>query len=295
MKVTIVCGLLGAGKTSFIRNVLDAAGERIAVMVNDFGQAGIDGEILSSSGLNVIELPSGCVCCSLRTDLVSAFKKVSQEFNPDHVVIEPSGIASPGAVLEALHGLFDGPITVVGIVDASEFLELHAEEIYGRFFLEQVTLSDLVVVNKTDISGETKADETVAAIEELNPRAVVAKTVQARLNMPLPGGGASGRPGVYSDSHFNYETVSLKLAGIVSLESMLDILSRAREGAFGTVVRAKALVETDRGPYRLDLSRGRIDASEFGQPVGDSRLVLIGTGLDGRKLRELTDAMPEKK
>lgn len=291
MKVTIVCGLLGAGKTSFIRNVLDAAQERIVVLVNDFGQAGIDGEIMSSSGLDVIELPSGCVCCSLRTDLVSAFKRISEEFKPDHIVIEPSGIASPAAVLDALQGLFDGSITVVGIVDASEFLELHSEEIYGRFFLEQVTLSDLVVVNKTDISGEAKADETVTAIEGLNPSAVVVKTVEARLNMPLPEGDAAKRPVTHSHSHFNYETLSLRLAGTVTFESIRDLLARANEGAFGTVVRAKALVDTDRGPFRLDLSGGRLDAAEFGHPVSESRLVVIGAGLNEQKLRSLAESL----
>src|SRR5512147_2662837 len=115
MLITVVCGLLGSGKTTFIRNYVRGLTGRVVVLVNDFGAAGIDGEIFSAGGIETIELPSGCVCCTLRFDLITTIKKIAKEFEPEHLVIEPSGVASPSAVLEALEDAGAGPASVVGI------------------------------------------------------------------------------------------------------------------------------------------------------------------------------------
>ena len=115
MKVTLVCGLLGAGKTSFIRNCIDSAGEKTVVLVNDFGSLGIDGEIISSGGLESVELPSGCICCTLKMDLIDALKRIDRDMSPEHLVIEPSGLASPSGVLEAIGVLEYSRLDVVCI------------------------------------------------------------------------------------------------------------------------------------------------------------------------------------
>src|SRR5512139_3098731 len=135
MRTTVVCGLLGAGKTTFIRNFLGRGEERAVVLVNDFGQAGIDGEIFSAGGIEAVELPSGCVCCTLKFDLITTVERVLAAFAPEHLVVEPSGVASPSGILEALASARVGPVTVVGLVDATEFLELRRAEMYGTFFL----------------------------------------------------------------------------------------------------------------------------------------------------------------
>ena len=128
MKTTIVCGMLGAGKTSFIQDQLTRQDGKTVVLVNDFGETGIDGEILSLGGIDVKELPSGCVCCTLKFDLITTIEKILRDWNPDHLMIEPSGIASPSGVMEALDALHLQPVTVVGIIDVTEFLEAHASE-----------------------------------------------------------------------------------------------------------------------------------------------------------------------
>ena len=116
MKISLVCGLLGAGKTSFIINFLKEANEKCVVLVNDFGKLGIDGEVLSSGGLETVTLPSGCVCCSLKQDLIESIDRVVKEFAPEHLVIEPSGIASPSGVLEALHQVEHGELKVASTI-----------------------------------------------------------------------------------------------------------------------------------------------------------------------------------
>ncbi len=191
MKTTVVCGLLGSGKTTFIRNYVRGLTGRVVVLVNDFGAAGIDGEIFSAGGIEAIELPSGCVCCTLRFDLITTIRKISQEFAPEHLVIEPSGVASPSSVLEALEDAGAGPASVVGIVDAAEFTELQDSGMYGSFFEDQLKSSDVVLVNKTDIAEEEKISETIRRIESINPRAIVLRTVNAKTqkeSLPLPAG-----------------------------------------------------------------------------------------------------------
>src|SRR5512143_2198207 len=102
MKTTVVCGLVASGTTTSIKNILRDRKEKTVVLVNDFGAAGIDGEIFSAGGIESVELPSGCVCCTLRTDLITTITKIRNQFNPQQLFIEPSGIASSTAVIEAI-------------------------------------------------------------------------------------------------------------------------------------------------------------------------------------------------
>jgi G3E family GTPase len=173
-----------------------------------------------------------------------------------------------------------GPATVVGLVDASEFLELHRAELYGAFFLDQIVNADVILVNKTDLAGEAATRETVGVIEALNPRAIVLRTVRAALAAPLP----EVRPGKRADpcgsAHFRFETLSLRLVPGAPFEALEKLLRALADGRHGKVVRAKSLVDTDRGPWRFDLAFGSLSSAPFGQPVAESRMVVIGEGLD---------------
>ena len=91
------------------------------MLVNDFGAAGIDGEIFSAGGIESVELPSGCVCCTLRVDLITTIQRIVKQFAPDHLLIEPSGVASPSGVLEALESAGTASASVIGLVDVAEF------------------------------------------------------------------------------------------------------------------------------------------------------------------------------
>ena len=285
MKTTVVSGMLGSGKTTFIIHLLQDSRERAVVLVNDFGALGIDGEVFSSGGIEAVELPSGCVCCTLKFDLITTIERVLKTFAPEHLVIEPSGVASPSGVLEALESARVGPATVVGLVDASEFLELHRAEMYGAFFLDQVVNADLILVNKTDLVGEAAARETVGVIEALNPGAVVLCTVRAALDAPLPEARPGKRVVPGGHAHFRFETLALRIASGAPFESLEGLLRELAGGRHGKVVRAKALVATDRGPWRFDLAFGSLSSEPFGKPVAEGRMVVIGAELDAAAIR----------
>src|SRR5512143_3869521 len=181
MKTTVVCGLVASGTTTSIKNILRDRKEKTVVLVNDFGASGIDGEIFSAGGIEAVELPSGCVCCTLKFDLITTITKIVGEFAPQHLVIEPSGVASPSGVLEALESAGIEDVSVIGIVDATEFAELHDSGMYGSFFEDQLVRSDVVLVNKTDLAGEENIRGTIRRIEAVNPRAIVLRSVNAEV------------------------------------------------------------------------------------------------------------------
>jgi G3E family GTPase len=285
MKTTVVSGMLGSGKTTFIGNLLRDTRERAVVLVNDFGALGIDGEVFSAGGIEAVELPSGCVCCTLKFDLITTIGRIRERFAPEHLVIEPSGVASPSGVLEALDSAGVGPVSVIGLVDATEFLELHEAEMFGTFFRDQILNAGVILVNKTDLAGDAASAATVAVIEGMNPAAIVVRTVRAAFDGTLPDVARTG-PGVNAGhAHFRFDTVSFALPAGVPLAALEGLMADLERGRYGRAVRAKALAATDRGPWRLDLAFGSLASAAFGAPVADGRMVVIGAGLDAGRLR----------
>ena len=180
MRVNLVCGFLGSGKTTLMRRILAERGgrERMAVIVNEFGQVGIDGQILEGANVDVVELTAGCFCCVLKGSLVSAVEELRDVKRVDRIAIESSGVSQPGelvAVLAdpAIKASVDlGP--VVTVVDASRFAA--HRKVLGGFYTDQVKHADVVLLNKRDL---TRPDALAAVRDEvraLNPRARVVET-----------------------------------------------------------------------------------------------------------------------
>lgn len=279
MKTTVVCGLLGSGKTTFIRNFAHGASGKTVVLVNDFGQAGIDGEIFAAGGIEAVELPSGCVCCTLKFDLITTIQRIVGQFSPEHLVIEPSGVASPSGVLEALVSAGIDSTTVIGIVDAVEFAELYGSGMYGSFFEDQIVNSDVILVNKMDLADEATIAGAERMIGAINPRAIQIRTIHARIDAPLPDARPQ-RTIIPGSSHFHFETLSFKLSDRSDVALLRKLFEDLSSGKYGRVARAKALVGTTDGPYRFDSTYGKVDMVRFGKEVIEGRLVVIGEGLD---------------
>jgi len=276
--------MLGAGKTTFIRQFITGIKGKAVVLVNDFGKAGIDGEIFSAGGIESIELPSGCVCCTLKFDLITTIRKIIDTLAPEHLLIEPSGVAAPSGVLEALELMNIDPVTVVGIVDAAEFLELFDAEMFGRFFEDQITNSDVILVNKADLAEKEIVDRTVLTVEQLNPNAIVYRTINCSMAGPLPETPDAERPGSRHAHHFHFETVSYRLGDDRDMETISALFRNMSTGRYGDIVRAKALVNTLQGPYKFDLSFANVQGVPFEKAVAGSRLVVIGRNLDKEAL-----------
>lgn len=177
MIVDIVFGFLGAGKTTFITRVLKEWGskEKTVVLVNEFGEVGIDGELLAAEGGNVVEMPSGCICCTLQADFRAQLLDISRAIRPERVIIEPTGVATIAQVRSIIAAqLFEKTIREINdilIADATGFIGLYKA---NRHFVEsQVENADVVLLNKCDKVDKTKVMVTRSAISAINPEITV--------------------------------------------------------------------------------------------------------------------------
>lgn len=173
MEMLIVAGFLGSGKTtlllSVIERIIERTGKKVVVIVNDFGTVGIDGKVMSKYGLNVKELASGCICCTLGADLLQTVQDIEAAINPDLLVIEPTGVADPSAIVSAME-MYDGNgldrILSAVIVDASRFdVILKA---LGRPLTKQVEAADLILINKMDTVSASEVERMAARLRDIN-------------------------------------------------------------------------------------------------------------------------------
>ena len=166
MRLLIVSGMLGSGKTSVILRVAETLsdnGSMVAIIENEIGSVGVDGEILERSGLKVRELKGGCICCTMKTGMIDTLRTLQAVVNPDIAIIEPTGIADPHQVIDAVDdvtGLSVTSIFTIIVVDAERFLKI--KKMFERPLKNQVAVANLVLINKTDTVSTEEAD----AIEE---------------------------------------------------------------------------------------------------------------------------------
>ncbi len=181
MKLVIICGLLGSGKTTFLLRLARSTKKifpNIVIIENEAGEVGIDGYYLDYEGLQVQELYSGCVCCTLSADLVSTLGKVRNLYRPDLVMVEVSGIARPGNVVETLQRYAKGisGIKVISIIDASRYKVFH--EMLLPLLTANVKAADVAVVNKTDKVDPSVVEGIIADLQVLK-KGISVKTVSA--------------------------------------------------------------------------------------------------------------------
>ncbi len=178
-KVDIFSGFLGAGKTTLIKKLIPEAfqGEKLVLIENEFGEIGIDGGFLEEAGIEVTEMNSGCICCSLVGDFGEALKKVLDQYAPDRILIEPSGVGKLSDVIRAVQGVGADELQLnsfTAIVDANK-CKMYMKN-FGEFFNDQIEHANSIVLSRTAGMSEDKLTATVALIREHNPAATLITT-----------------------------------------------------------------------------------------------------------------------
>ena len=186
-KIDIVSGFLGAGKTTLIKKLLkDAlAGTRVVLIENEFGEIGIDGGFLKEAGIQIREMNSGCICCSLVGDFDASLKEVMRQFAPERILIEPSGVGKLDDVMRAIDNVakenpemsLNSAVTVVDATKAKLYLKN-----FGEFFINQIENAGTIVLTRTDKASQEKIEEAVAMIREHNADATIITTPVAELD-----------------------------------------------------------------------------------------------------------------
>lgn len=185
-KIDIISGFLGAGKTTFIKKLLEEAiaGEQVVLIENEFGEIGIDGGFLKDSGIEIREMNSGCICCSLVGDFGTSLAEVLTKYKPDRVIIEPSGVGKLSDVKKAVRDVaVNMEVTLnsaVTIVDAAK-CKMYMKN-FGEFFNNQIEHAGTIVMSRTDVVAADKVQKDVEMIREHNPEAVIITTPCSQLS-----------------------------------------------------------------------------------------------------------------
>jgi len=305
-EIYIISGFLGAGKTTFIQKLLKEAfsGDNVVLIENDFGEISIDAALLKSGGVNVKELNSGCICCSLSGDFVKSLKEVAERFYPDKVIIEPSGVGKLSDIVRAcedkrLSGLFviREKITVADAGRCRAYLDN-----FGEFFEDQIENADIVLLSRADVSPE-KSEEARRLIEELNGKAFVFSAPWDLLNAkdiisstaPSSHGGTDCRHHEgHADCCCDHEAVEVfDMATIRSAKSFTEarlrtLIDKAEHEFPGRILRAKGIVRGPKGFWNIQYVPGSLEIKECGAE-GDM-ICFVGRNLDCRRLKQLFES-----
>ncbi len=179
-KIDIISGFLGAGKTTFIKKMIDEAfkGEQIVLIENEFGEVGIDGGFLKDAGIEITEMNSGCICCSLVGDFGKNLREVIEKYHPDRILIEPSGVGKLSDVMKSVMDVekeldvkMNALVTVVNALKASKQMKA-----FGEFFNNQIEHATTVILSRSQNATEEQLEFCVKQIQELNPKAAIITT-----------------------------------------------------------------------------------------------------------------------
>ena len=185
-KIDIVSGFLGAGKTTLIKKLIKEAlaGSRVVLIENEFGEIGIDGGFLKEAGIEIREMNSGCICCSLVGDFGTSLREVMNQYAPDRILIEPSGVGKLSDVMQAVRDAAEGSDmalnSAVAVVDASK-CKLYMKN-FGEFFMNQIECAGTIILTRTDKASDKKIAECVEILREHNPKATIITTPLAELD-----------------------------------------------------------------------------------------------------------------
>jgi G3E family GTPase len=289
MQVNLIFGFLGSGKTTLVRRLLEArAGSQpMAVIVNEFGDVGVDGAILEGRDVDMIQLTSGCLCCTLKGSLLNAIEELRDKAGIEHTVIEATGLAHPEEMIES----FSEPVIrstiaigpFVTVVDAAKFLLLR--DMLGEFYISQIAYAEIILLNKVDLISGERLEAVRREVREINPHAALLTTTQcdmdvdlvldavAGLDLPVPNGHGAGGHGHHD--HAEFDSLVCDAGGEATRAQV--------EGFFGglppTVLRAKGFMSIGGQPCLVQFAAGQLDITPA-ERQWVQQMVFIGKGLD---------------
>jgi len=274
--ITIITGYLGSGKTTLLKNILKNAQQKLAVIMNEFGEINIDGQLIKGKNVNMTELLGGCVCCSLTGEFEAAINEILEKVKPDAIVVETTGVAEPDAVIvdikDSLPQLrLDGVITVV---DADALIKFPTIGHTGKMQLE---IADVILLNKIDLVSNIQLKNIENKIKTINNSAIIFKTKKCDLdNNYLFGINTKKIPKRHEPHKINVNQFSFKTDKIDREKFDKFLKKIPRE-----IYRAKGFVVFREGSFLFNYVAGRHDFEEFKNDK--TELVFIGENIDNLK------------
>ena len=292
-KVHLLFGFLGAGKTTLVRNLLETSNSDIptAVIVNEFGQVGIDGEILQGKSIDTIELLSGCICCTLKGSLLNAIEELAYEKGAERIIVEATGVADPEDMLDDLEDpsvidKFD-VAPIVTVVDAANFYKIRM--VLGEFYVSQILNADIVVLNKIDLAQDKSIKYVTNQLREINPDAEIRFTefcdVDSSLIFSELKTTQIGKTSDHSHErhhHHEHDTMTsfvLQPYNDLSRSALIQFCDKLPDNVW----RMKGHIQLDGESSLVQYSTGQLNISES-DPRIHYRMVVIGQKLNAQKV-----------
>ena len=312
VKVSIFSGFLGAGKTTLIKKLLTDCfkNEKVVLIENEFGEVGIDGGFLKDAGIEITEMNSGCICCTLAGDFTKSLGEVLQKFSPDRVIIEPSGVGKLSDVISAVektsqvHDIeFSGFITVA---DASKYQMFM--KAFGEFYNNQIEYADAIVLSRTQNIPEKKLMDCVNAIKTINNKATIITTPWDTLDGSVIINAIESKSKLadelladiqheqeeHEHHHHHHADETFTSWGVetpkkFTKEELISILEKlANTDEYGTVLRSKGIVPSADGNewFYFDLVPQEYEI-RTGEPDYTGKLCVIGSKINEDGLKQL--------
>lgn len=300
MKVLVISGFLGAGKTTFIRSLSEKTGKNFAVMENEYGKTGIDGNILKQDRLKVWELTEGCICCSLQSDFASSILTISNTADPEYLVVEPTGV---GLLSSVLHNITKIEYERIQLLEPVTIVDAHCVDSYlqefGALYTDQIKNAPRIILSKTENIPETECARITGVIRKLNPQAEITAGVYNIRNLKW---WQSFFENLYNKRKTavpvapvhtpDLESIGLTGITIKSVNELLEILVALMRGFFGTVYRVKGYVPIKNRWTQFDITDKQYRVGLCSR-MPESQATVIGKRLELSRLKAAFNIQPE--
>lgn len=296
MKILIVSGFLGAGKTTFIKALAKHTGKKFAILENEYGAAGIDGERLNKSlangEVNIWEMADGCICCSAKGDFAASVLTIANAVDPEYLVVEPTGVGMLGCIVQNLQQIeyerisLLAPVTIVDIHSYRRY-----EQEYMELYQNQIREAGTIIVSKTEESLSSEKAEIKELLKKHNPRAdIIVEHYSALpreawmrlLEMKYDGSVISSTDEFIQSLPDSY---SLSNVSIDSMERLILLLEELIRGRYGNIIRAKGQLYAGKTAVQFDVADGRYCITDMDEIV-TGKAVFIGDKIQKRWIRK---------
>ena len=294
MKILLVSGFLGAGKTTFIKEMAKNINLEFVVLENEYADIGVDGDFLDEKNLNVWEMSEGCICCSMKGDFKSSIKKIYSEINPEYLIIEPTGVGMLSSIVENIREIDNNdieilnPLTLIDVTSFNEYLET-----FNNFFIDNLKNTGKVILTKLEnynpFDIENIKDEILKINSDLEivtddyrtfPKEWFGEILNKNIDNKIIDKNFSLK------THINLRTFSKENVNLKTMDELGLLLNRLVNGDFGKIYRAKGIVKIDGYWGKFNLVYKNFEMESIPDAKG-TKIVIIGNNLDIDNLKDI--------
>ena len=294
MKILLVSGFLGAGKTTFIKEMAKNINLEFVVLENEYADIGIDGDFLDEKNLNVWEMSEGCICCSMKGDFKSSIKKIYSEINPEYLVIETTGVGMLSSIIENIREINNNdieilsPLTLIDITSFNEYLET-----FNNFFIDNLKNTGKVILTKLENYNPFDIENIKNEISKINNNLEIIiddyRTFSKEWFGEILNKNIDNKiidKNFSLKTHINLRTFSKENINLKTMDELGLLLNRLVNGDFGKIYRAKGIVKVDGYWGKFNLVYKNFEMEPITDAKG-TKIVIIGNNLDIDNLKDI--------